>query len=290
MPTTGCMCLLAGPVARGGFAKSLTMHIFRICLIVFVLFVIDHCFAASFDCGKAKGKIEELICEDEELSNLDEVLAKSYKAVLAIIQGQDSFKAEQKEWLTKERNHCKDKDCLKEAYYDRTFALMQTWDELYVSQSVALSKAHASRVNLFEGQWTNCTLYEGDVICSSYTLMQQGERVCGEWEFWGSYHIYNGQVEATLQGENEAKLELICGNHASTTKTDCDYEGETPDGSWEEAKGKLLLCDGRLYSSQETISCGTLSSADRFLYHPLSGENKKRLLEQPWIMKCLKKQ
>ena len=38
--------------------------------------------AASFDCAKANSKIEKLICNDNELSLLDEKLNLAYKAAL----------------------------------------------------------------------------------------------------------------------------------------------------------------------------------------------------------------
>ncbi len=38
--------------------------------------------AASFDCGKAKTRVEKLICANAELSKLDEQLSREYKAAL----------------------------------------------------------------------------------------------------------------------------------------------------------------------------------------------------------------
>jgi uncharacterized protein len=40
--------------------------------------------AASFDCGKASTKIEQMICNNQELSDLDSKMAKSYKDALSV--------------------------------------------------------------------------------------------------------------------------------------------------------------------------------------------------------------
>ena len=42
-------------------------------------------YSASFDCSKAETKTEKAICNDEELSELDETLGKVYSEVLNAI-------------------------------------------------------------------------------------------------------------------------------------------------------------------------------------------------------------
>lgn len=71
--------------------------------------------AASFDCAKAGTKVEKLICEDVELSKLDEELNAAYKAALKDQTQGDSIKQAQKKWM-KERNGCADAACVKRAY------------------------------------------------------------------------------------------------------------------------------------------------------------------------------
>ena len=46
-------------------------------IVVFGLF--QHAQAASFDCKKAGNKIERTICQDSEISMLDEEIPKAYK-------------------------------------------------------------------------------------------------------------------------------------------------------------------------------------------------------------------
>ena len=61
----------------------------------------------SFDCGNASGSIEEMICNDDELSALDRKLAGVYAAasIKATNEHPPVLKAEQRGWL-KGRNEC----------------------------------------------------------------------------------------------------------------------------------------------------------------------------------------
>ncbi|MBI1175144.1 MAG: hypothetical protein GC139_07755 [Sideroxydans sp.] len=71
--------------------------------------------AASFDCAKARTKVEYMICDNPELSRLDDELAASYKMVLQDKSKAEEIKQEQKRWL-KERNNCLDAGCVKNTY------------------------------------------------------------------------------------------------------------------------------------------------------------------------------
>ena len=61
----------------------------------------------SFDCGKASGSIEEMICNDDELSALDRKLTEVYAKATqkAINEHPPVLKAEQRGWI-KGRNDC----------------------------------------------------------------------------------------------------------------------------------------------------------------------------------------
>ncbi len=76
-----------------------------------------HC--ASFDCAKAISSIETMICQNTELSALDNQLLKAYKTALADSSSPNDIKGEQKDWLYAVRNHCTDIACLKTAYQSR---------------------------------------------------------------------------------------------------------------------------------------------------------------------------
>lgn len=85
--------------------------------------------AASFDCKKASGVTENAICSDAELSELDNVLAKSYADARSkfSVEGKNAIKAEQINWLKKQMN-CSSREittpkervaCLKTEYKSR---------------------------------------------------------------------------------------------------------------------------------------------------------------------------
>ena len=80
--------------------------------------------AASFDCAKAGTKVEHMICDNAEISILDEKLGQDYQQ--AITKSAENRKqeiiTEQKAWL-KERNRCSDEACLEATYEKRLVSL-----------------------------------------------------------------------------------------------------------------------------------------------------------------------
>ena len=86
--------------------------------------------AASFDCTKAKSKVEHLVCDNPELSKLDDELAASFDAALyeAALQGktnEQETRQAQQVWL-KARNRCANVACVKSAYQSRAQAIEQS--------------------------------------------------------------------------------------------------------------------------------------------------------------------
>ncbi len=75
--------------------------------------------AASFDCLKASTKIEKLICDNVELSKLDEDLSKAYLLSLQRSDVKQKAVQSQREWLRDRRNTCESSECLKKAYETR---------------------------------------------------------------------------------------------------------------------------------------------------------------------------
>lgn len=75
--------------------------------------------AASFDCGKAVSEIEKLICDNDELSKLDESLNEAYLQALKKTDIKKQATKSQKQWLKNVRNVCQNVDCIKDAYETR---------------------------------------------------------------------------------------------------------------------------------------------------------------------------
>ncbi len=85
------------------------------------LFGPDLCSAApSFDCGKASGTAEQLICVSPKLSNLDAQMADEYSALRATSSSeqQSQLLQSQRLWV-RSRSGCRNDACLEAAYNDR---------------------------------------------------------------------------------------------------------------------------------------------------------------------------
>ena len=83
-------------------------------------------YAASFDCNKAATLVEQAICSNQKLSNLDQQLATMYKQALANSPNQEAIRERQREWLKWERNSCQDIACIKDAYLSRLTELQDS--------------------------------------------------------------------------------------------------------------------------------------------------------------------
>lgn len=75
--------------------------------------------AASFDCAKATTMVEQLVCTNAALSDLDDALAATYRQAVSLAKPGDSEpKSSQRLWL-KRRNACNDADCIAASYQAR---------------------------------------------------------------------------------------------------------------------------------------------------------------------------
>ena len=100
---------------------------------------------ASFDCQKASTSIEKLICNDPELSKLDEDLSATYKINMDVeskVLSIASIQLAQKEWI-KKRNSCPDTSCVKDEYVVRISQLsaINKADEVQNSKAISSSEA-----------------------------------------------------------------------------------------------------------------------------------------------------
>lgn len=73
----------------------------------------------AFDCNKASITAEHLICGNDYLSQMDEIVAHNYKSLL---EAGANVKVDQLNWL-KERNLCTDENCLIFSYKSRNALL-----------------------------------------------------------------------------------------------------------------------------------------------------------------------
>ena len=86
-------------------------------IVLFVFFLLTlnastNKFNPSFNCDKATSKVEKLICENKQLSNLDNNLSKIYNSFYYITK---HIKKDQRKWI-KKRDKCKNIKCIKTNY------------------------------------------------------------------------------------------------------------------------------------------------------------------------------
>lgn len=94
----------------------------RIALSVLSLIVTVPAYTASFDCKKATSKVEKIICNDKELSQLDEELAGAYRAALRDTVHADSIRQSQRIWL-RQKCYRDEVGCIKMLYQERIATL-----------------------------------------------------------------------------------------------------------------------------------------------------------------------
>ena len=130
--------------------------------------------AAGFDCSKASTQVEKIICADPELSALDDRLNKAYKKFLPLQSPADKKDVEsfQRDWL-KERNQCKDKECVKKLDDERIEAYEYPFTkegQKEAQEKAKLEKRLAKRIALHKRlQWSDdCEEDFEDFITSSY--------------------------------------------------------------------------------------------------------------------------
>ncbi len=89
-------------------------------VVLVVSFTATQAQAASFPCEKASTPAEKMVCQDGELSTLDEVLGRRFAAARVVLKGAQSCLAEdQRAWLLRDRAACTDALCMKRAYLQR---------------------------------------------------------------------------------------------------------------------------------------------------------------------------
>lgn len=81
-------------------------------------------FSASFDCSKAGTAAEKMICANSELSRMDEQLSRIFQQALEQSPGEGKeLKQAEQQWISKERDKCRNVACLSAAYKKRTTEL-----------------------------------------------------------------------------------------------------------------------------------------------------------------------
>lgn len=108
-----------------------------------VLATSAHTSEPTFDCAKAEGQVQQLVCNDDGLAELDRQLATAYQAALETLPPDDvsRTKAQQRGWI-KGRDDCWKADevtqCVTAAYRTRIVELQIIAGQLSAPNTVSL--------------------------------------------------------------------------------------------------------------------------------------------------------
>ncbi len=91
----------------------------KVRILLVMMAVSPNAAATSFDCSQASTLVEQVICSNKQLSDLDDSLAAAYKDALSASNSVGQIRVRQREWLVNERNRCQDITCIRVAYTKR---------------------------------------------------------------------------------------------------------------------------------------------------------------------------
>jgi uncharacterized protein len=154
--------------------------------------------AASFDCAKAQSKVEHLICDNPEISKLDEEIGKAYPQALERSADKPKATKEQRRWLKEVRNGCADVGCLKAAYQARIEELTDTQEHAEASSQLKLLKGKGVEV---------CEIYKKNLDALGRSDLSCERNVSPEYEQiikkpeWKSLDIWENRNLMALAGK-----------------------------------------------------------------------------------------
>jgi uncharacterized protein len=183
----------------------------------------------TFNCAKAQGEVEKLICSDASLAALDRKLDSVYKAASAKTKGKlatqlreeqrgwvkgrnDCWKATVKTWITATLTVETVKDCVDAQYRVRTSELQAVWQLLppktvsYVCQN---NPANEVVANFFATDPPTIRLERGD---RTKTLWRVGSASAGKYE---------GQNVSLVQQGSELAVSWMDTNTGKTDELQC---------------------------------------------------------------------
>jgi uncharacterized protein len=167
--------------------------------------------AASFNCKKAKSKVEKLICATPELSKADDELGKLFKEAMAAFSDAHgdgkALRAAQAAWLKRYRNLCGDAACMLAAYERRNAEL----------RAIAKPSGRTGVYDQASGSVSTLEIAPGRLRFELFSSVGEGERLhigqlCGEVTLdkngAGRYVDEELECELRLSFPKEGKLKL----------------------------------------------------------------------------------
>jgi uncharacterized protein len=183
----------------------------------------------TFDCAKAQGEVEKMICSDAALAALDRQLDGVYKVASAKAKGKlatqlreeqrgwvkgrnECWKANTKTWITASWTVDTVKDCVDAQYRLRTSELQAVWRLLpprAVSYACQSDPANEVVANFFDSDPSTIRLERGD---QTKTLWRVGAAGAGQYE---------GQNVAVVQQGGELRVSWLDTNTGKTDALQC---------------------------------------------------------------------
>ena len=191
---------------------------FLIVSLAFTLGTTNLTHAASFDCSKATTETEIAICNDPELSALDERMSKAYSGARQSEDGKQ-IKQRQLEWI-KTRNSClSDNPCLRNSYeeillelrdFDYEYLIMNTQGKQQVCKTLlddGLSSGEDASMLLVHREYNQCI---EDLIVDLMTSTTNVERNILKKDIEQLRNSYQGIIYRIWNGRKECSP--FCGS------------------------------------------------------------------------------
>lgn len=240
-------------------------------ITVFLTYIITftHTQAASFDCARAGTKIEKLICSNDELSKLDDELGKKYSKTLKMSWSKEVVPHDQKVWL-KERNSCKDLECLRNSYQKRINELRSPY-QLVMNKDPELCKSILDIYN------RDMDLL-GRIDYDSHKIFSEIE-----WTPESDLNLSHAVFDINNDGKKELVIETTAGFHGIENDTFYIFPAESDvlaqlkpgQGGWKplfEANNQFFSIHNNLYHLRELPPSQAGAISVYFIMHPFIWE------------------
>ena len=156
----------------------------------------------TFDCTKAKLRVEQLICENPQLARLDVEMLQTYRQAAAVSLDANALKASQLAWL-RMRNACTDVTCLLGAFSGR---MSQLNEQAGIAAPVTQNTSVAQNiVNLSQPTNTLRLRAEPNTTANIITLIPHGSPVTvlkRQSDGWWQLRDANGNEGWSLAEQN----------------------------------------------------------------------------------------
>ncbi|MFD1243784.1 lysozyme inhibitor LprI family protein [Paralysiella testudinis] len=183
------------------------MH--RILLIVLLFPAVV--FGASFDCQQVRTTAEQLICQNDNLSSLDDTLAETFTTAIQSTTAPNKLQAEQKTWLAA-RNRCTNAGCLQQQYEQRIAELSCNPDGVMAGSAIGANQcAYFSRLALDRQLSTLEVQYQQKINRDAESPDNMNSIFKTEQNAWRQYRSAQCALHGAIEGGSDAWKNAFAG-------------------------------------------------------------------------------